>query len=512
MPGRTAPLRCLVLWFPDWPVTAWGRAEGMAVSEPVAIVDANLVVSCSPSARAEGVYSGQRRREAQGRCPELVVVPADQARDERLFAPLVGAIEERAPGVQVVRPGLAALRVRGPARFYGSERQAAQVLLAAMTAAGVSGVRAGVADGVFTAEQAAYEADPILVVRQGTAAEFLAPLGIERLGDAELAGLLPRLGVRQIGDFAALDTTLVRDRFGDRGVRLHTLAAGADSRPVQPRTPPPELAKQTDFEPPLTLVDQIAFTVKPVAEAFIAGLAEAGLVCTELRVELVAERGEQVERVWLHPSCFDAPAVVDRVRWQLQAAAGGAIDSPVVGVRLEPAAVDAIAHHSTGLFGLGPDERVHHVLSRVQAQLGADGVLVGSIGGGRWLAERQVLASWGDRAVLTRPRQHPWPGSLPEPLPSTVFADPHPVRVLAHNGTTVTVDDRGALSGTPAVLVDAGEQRQVDGWAGPWPVDEHAWDAARHRRACRFQLVDARQVGWLLVLEADQWWAEGRYD
>ncbi len=512
MTGRTAPVRCLVLWFPDWPVTAWARAEGAQPATPVATVEANIVVSCSQSAREEGVYTGQRRREAQGRCPDLVLVPSDPTRDERVFAPLVSRLEELSPGVQVVRPGLVALRVRGPARYYGSERRAAQVMLDALAAAGVEGVRAGVADGVFTAEQAAYEADPVLVVRQGTAAEFLAPLGIERLGDAELAGLLPRLGVKTLGDFAALDTDLVRDRFGDRGVRLHVLAGGADSRPVQPRTPPPELARQAEFEPPLTLVDQIAFTVKPVAESFIAGLAEENLVCTELRVELVAERGERVERVWLHPSCFDASAVVDRVRWQLQAAAGTTIDSGVVGVRLEPVAVDALAHHSPGLFGLGPDERVHYVLSRVQAQLGADGVLIGTIAGGRWLAERQVLAAWGDRPALTRPCSQPWPGSLPEPLPSTVFADPRPVRVLAGNGAAVTVNDRGALSGTPAVLVDAGVQQPIDGWAGPWPVDEHAWDASRHRRACRFQVVDVRQVGWLLILEGDQWWAEGRYD
>jgi protein ImuB len=83
---------------------------------------------------------------------------------------------------------------------------------------------------------------------------------------------------------------------------------------------------------------------------------------------------------------------------------------------------------------------------------------------------------------------------------------------LAENGTSVTVDDRGALSGAPTVLVDADRPRPIDAWAGPWPVDEHAWDASRRRRACRFQVVDVRQTGWLLVLEGDQWWAEGRYD
>ncbi|MFK4837669.1 hypothetical protein ACI3KY_18220, partial [Microbacterium sp. ZW T2_14] len=114
---------------------------------PIAVVERNLVVACSASARAEGVRRGQRRRDAQARCPGLILVNADAARDHRAFAPIVSMIEERAPGVQLVRPGLCALRARGPARYYGGETEAARVLLGALREAGVDGVRAGIADG-----------------------------------------------------------------------------------------------------------------------------------------------------------------------------------------------------------------------------------------------------------------------------------------------------------------------------------------------------------------------------
>jgi protein ImuB len=52
----------------------------------------------------------------------------------------------------------------------------------------------------------------------------------------------------------------------------------------------------------------------------------------------------------------------------------------------------------------------------------------------------------------------------------------------------------------------------VTSWAGPWPVIEREWDAARRRIAHRFQIVDARQSAWLLVCEAGVWSVEGRYD
>lgn len=514
MSDATAPTRCLVLWFPEWPVTAWRLSTDATDSSgaPVAIVEANQVISCSAEARAEGVRLGQRRREAQSRCPQLQVVASDPGRDEHEFAPLLDLIEQAAPGVQVIRPGLAALRARGPARYYGGEPQAAAALLAGSHELGIGDGRAGVADGVFTAEQAARGAAPIQVVPAGESAGFLAPLPITRLDDPELTALLPRLGVRKLGDFAALDVAQVRDRFGEHGVRLHALAAGADSRPVQPRTPPPELARQVDFETPLELAEQVAFSSRATAEGFVAGLAAVNLVCTELRVTLFAEQGGRSERVWLHPACFDATAVVDRVRWQLQAAAGQTIGSPLVRVRLEPVAVDAISHHAPGLFGPGGDEKVHHVLTRVQAMLGHEGVVIPAIGGGRWLDERQVLVPWGDRPVLSQPLGRPWPGSLPDPLPATVFATPRRVDVLDADGVRIRVDDRLLLTGEPAQLVVGTARLRTAGWAGPWPVAERGWDPERKRTGCRFQVADDTGGAWLLVLDDGGWWAEGRYD
>jgi protein ImuB len=557
------PVRSLVLWFPDWPVTALLRggvpAQGGALAQggasvgsgaparggvpaqgdapegrsgpvpsfdpamPIAVMERGLVVACSAAARAEGVRRGQRRRDAQSRCPRLVVVDADAARDHRVFAPLVASIEERAPGVQIVRPGLCALKARGPARYYGGEAEAARVLLDALGGQGVDGVRAAIADGPFTAEQAARvatsAAHPIRVVAPGTAGEFLAPLSVATLADpslpggAELVGLLARLGVQTLGDFAALTPDRVRERFGARGIRLHALAAGRDSAAVDPRVPPPELQREVAFEPPLEIADQVAFGMRIAADEFLERLGAEKLVCTELRVLLIGERGERSERVWLHPASFDAAAVVDRVRWQLGEALGdGGLQSGVAFVRIEPAAVDAASHHTPTIFGSGPEERVHHALSRVQAMLGHRGVLTPAIGGGRWLTERQVLVPWGDRVVLAKERTRPWPGSLPDPLPTTVFAEPRPVALAAPDGSSVTVDERGAPSGVPATIVEGGRRRAVTAWAGPWPVMERGWDAARRRRAHRFQVVDADQIAWLLVCEDGAWHAEARYD
>ena len=502
-----------VLWFPGWPVTAWALAEAEDDSAPVAVLVANRVTSCSTAALAEGVLPGQRRREAQSRCPQLRVIAADEARDARCFEPVVAAVERLAPGVQVIRPGLCALRLRGLASYLGSELEAAETLLEAVaTEVGIISGRFGIADGLFAAIQAARAGDPVLRVLPGGSPDFLAPLPVARLGRPELAELLPRLGVRTLGEFAALPVPAVRERFGSDGLRLHTLAGGTDPQHLQPRTPPPELTATLSFEPPLEVIEQVAFSAKGTTEEFIGRLAAAGLALTEVRIELTSEVGEVIARHWLAATVFDAAAVIDRIRWQLQAASGGQLSSPLARLRLEPLTTDEAAHHVPGLFGLGPDERVHHVLSRVQSLVGPDQVVTVRLSGGRWLAERQQLVAWGDRPVATARREEPWPGMVPDPLPGSVFIEPKPVRLLTSSGRPVRVDDRGRVTDPPVALGVGQRTLPVIGWAGPWPVSERAWDPQRARRADRFQVVDGEGTGWLLFTDADGCWAEARYD
>ncbi len=104
----SSPLRVLVLWFPDWPMRA---VLGSAPPHPpTALVQANTIVACTASAREHGVRTGQRRRVAQGHLSSLRVLSHDPDRDERAFLPVLHLIEKHAPGVTLLRPGLAILR------------------------------------------------------------------------------------------------------------------------------------------------------------------------------------------------------------------------------------------------------------------------------------------------------------------------------------------------------------------------------------------------------------------
>ena len=512
-----APIRTIVLWCPDWPITAVSRVRGLAADAPVALIDSSVVFACSGAARRDGVRRGMRMREAQASCPELLVFPYEQAIDIRSFEPVLEAIEETMPGVQLLRAGTCAVRARGPARYYGGEEEAALWLLDALDGLGIHGSRIGVADGPFTAEHAARSPgrQRIRIVPEGGSAEFLAPLPVSLLGEPSLATLLRRLGIHTLAEFSRLSATDVAARFGESGAWLHALASGLDSRPVVARVPPEQLDRVVEFEPPLDRIDQVTFGFRAAADGFIAELVRAKLVCTAIRIEVDSESGEVSERSWLHPRSFTATDVVDRVRWQLQGS--GAVDSGlsshITRVRVVPESVDSIGNHEEGLWGTGLDERIHHGLARVQGMLGHGAVVTAVLGGGRTLLNRRTLVAWGDRPVGGRSAVQPWPGRLPTPAPSSVFETPQPALVIDERGNAVDVDERGALSGTPVQFSSDGRTLlPVGAWTGPWTIDERWWDAGDCRRAHRFQLVDGAGVAWLLVLENHHWWIEARYD
>ncbi|MEY2849458.1 MAG: hypothetical protein RI885_2125 [Actinomycetota bacterium] len=523
-------MRTMVLWCPDWPVTAAMRAHDLDPSSPVALIEKGEVFASSAAARAEGVKRGIRLREAQSRCPQLTVLPYDADLDIRSFEPVLTAIEQVMPGAQLLRPGVCAIRSRGPSRFYGSDEEAALWLLDTLDALGIDS-RVGIADGPFTAEHAARGATRprIRIVDEGGSAAFLAPLPVQSIGDLQLVSLLLRLGIRTLGEFASLGATDIASRFGQHGAHLHALASGLDGRRVIPRQPPRDLDVVIEFEPPLDRVDQVAFAFRASADTFIEQIVQAKLVCTSIRVEIDSDAGETSERTWLHPRSFTAADVVDRIRWQLQGGVGAAVQaglsSPICYIRVIPESVDAIGNHEQGLWGTAADERIHHGLSRVQSMLGHEGVLTAIVGGGRSLADRRTLVAWGDRPTAERDSGQPWAGRLPDPAPSTVFEARYPVSVVSADGSPVTIDERGTLSGAPAGFgphgfggsglrgSDAGGSvRPITAWAGPWPVDERWWSAESAVRSSRFQVVDENGMAWLLVLDGGDWWAEARYD
>ncbi|MFJ2580152.1 DNA polymerase Y family protein [Kitasatospora aureofaciens] len=362
--------RVLVVWCPDWPVVA------VTGDDPVAVTEGGRILACSAGARAAGVRQGQRLKLAQRLCPALELRDRNPEAETRRFEPVVAAVAAFTPRVEVIRPGLCAIPVKGPGRYFGGEEAlASKVWMAVATAlaqepipdavpggdavpaaavpaavpgeaavpataisAGDAGpataapseaalpttpttpttphAQVGVADGLFAAVLAARAG---VLVPAGRTAEFLAPYPVSALGDEALAELLGRLGLPTVGAFAALPPEAVADRFGPAGTVAHRLARGLQPRPLVPRAEGPDLAVEQCFDPPEPLAEPLVFVARTLAERLHQRLAGAGLTCQRVAVEVACADGRTASRLWRHEGRLSATALAERVRWQLQA-------------------------------------------------------------------------------------------------------------------------------------------------------------------------------------------------
>jgi protein ImuB len=492
-------------------VTAAGFDNGSA-GDAVAVVFANRVVACSTAARADGVRRGLRRREAQGRCPTVTVVEYDADRDARAFEPVVAAIETICPRVEIVRPGLCALATRGPSRYFGGDAALTERVSALLPAA-----RIGIADGPFAAVLAARQG---VLVAPGESPAFLAPFPVSALDRPELADLLRRLGIRTLDAFAALPSTDVLARFGPDGELAHRLASGLDERPLDARTPPPDLTVAMELDPPADQVDRAAFGARQLAHELHEELGRRGLACTRIAIEAETEHGEFLSRLWRHDGALTPGMIAERVRWQvdgwLNREWGGRPTGGITMLRLVPDEVGPDNGHQHGFWGgrataagggsSYADDRISRALARVQGMLGPEAVVTAACAGGRGPAEQIRLIPWGDARDDDVTALAPWPGRVPAPAPAVVSRAP--CSVVDKEGEAVGVNGRGLVTAPPSQLNGVG----VVGWAGPWPVDERWWDPAAHRRRARFQLATADGRAYLAAVEGRQWFIEATYD
>src|SRR5512132_795087 len=436
----------LVVWCPDWPVVAAGAPPDSLT----AVVHANRVVACSAAARAEGVRPGLRRREAQGRCPELELLDHDPARDARAFEPVLVAVERLTPWVEVLLPGECAFPARGAARYHGGEPALAVTVTAAVHAAvegrggpPVGRGRVGSADGTFTAGLAARRAGVAgafseaglvgrhgVIVPPGGSRAFLAPLPVATLDRPDLADLLVRLGLRTLGDLAALPPADLATRFGAEGARAARLASGLDEHPKGARRPPPDLRVTAQLDPPADPVDVAAFTAKTLADTLVARLDRLGLACTRLRIEAETDQGETLARVWRYDPTSPAPrrpagpdpvpraaaggtqapglvgspggdrpgpagpsgrmaaVMTERVRWQLDGwltGRAGRLPGALTRLTLAPDAAVPDRGRHLGFWGeeTEAEQRAARALARIQGLLGPEAVHTARLRGGR---------------------------------------------------------------------------------------------------------------------------------
>ncbi|WP_338063936.1 DNA polymerase Y family protein [Actinomyces ruminis] len=536
-------LRLVAVWTPDWPVVALtlesrDRPEAPDPAlVPVAVVGGRGIIAASAPARAAGIARGMRLRVARSLCPELVVLPPQPEREARGYETVMEALAELLADPLVARPGLALSAARGPSRWAGGEEPLAAALVEAVAAGPGVECQVGIADSLLGAVLAARCG---IIVPPGATPEFLAPWPLSSLLHALAAerdrrqaqGLLEdfnRLGLRRLGDLAALPRRDVAARFGTAGERLHRLASGQWETLPRTARPAADVAAETPLDPPIARADTAAWAARSLAEQLSQRLIALGVSAGRLRVEAECEDGVELGRSWLLGATPTPADLTDRVRWQLEGWLAGRSGrppaAPLTRLRLVALELAPAGAAQAGLWIRSrerAERRAHRAAGRVESLLGAGGIRVPVLRPGRDPRSRAALIGWGETSAdgagviraagpgTAAAETAPWSGALPAPSPTLIPPAPLPARLLDGGGHDVGVDVQGQLVATPArIALDRGhaaplewggwgeqledwrgEQRVVS-WAGPWPVDEHWWRSGGASRRAYLQVVTA---------------------
>ncbi len=356
-----------------------------------------LLGPVTTAAEAAGVHSGMRLGEALATCPDLVLVDPDPATVEREWEGVLRRLEDAGLAVEAVEPGVVVFETKGVERLYGGVAAALQRALAAVGTAWDP--RAGAAGRRFAALAAASVARPgqILIVDGKEERDFLAPLPLSLLPlpqerYARLEGLgaeLEGLGVRTLGELAALPGGAVAERLGPEGRRAWTLARGGDRRRVRGRAPAVELAEALSF--PEAVANELTLRRALVAllDRLLARPDRAGRPFRKVALAARLVSGGSWRRtVTLRDATAERP--------RLRAALGpklAELPAPIVELRLE--AVELADHTGTQLALVEPR--------------GSSGELGGMLREGL----RQVKASTGTGSVCAVVEVAPW-SRIPE--------------------------------------------------------------------------------------------------
>ncbi len=233
-------------------VAAGGR-EALAAG-PVALAPEpgrdQLIGEVSAAAEARGVRPGLRLGEALARCPTLRLVAPDPAGVADANDRVLAALEGMGAAVEPGHPGQAWFDARGLCTLHGG----LEGVLAAARRALKAPARLGVAPVRFAAFAAAGRArarrPELAPVPPARLAGYLAPFPVILLAAREATAALPepleRLGVRTLGELAALPRAALADRFGAAGPLARDLARGRDT-PLVPRRVAEQLEERLDL-------------------------------------------------------------------------------------------------------------------------------------------------------------------------------------------------------------------------------------------------------------------------
>ena len=192
-----------------------------------------VVSAASYEARKYGIHSAMPLRQASKLCPDAIFLDGHMHLYREYSDKVEAVLRDFSPLVNMASIDEAYLDMTGCERLWGPPLQAAHRLHEAVRERTNLACSIGVASSRLVAKIGSDQAkrNGVLWILPGTEAHWLAPLevkripGVGKVSEKQLADI----GIKRIGDLAALDERFLTQRFGKWGLALAGKAHGQDA-------------------------------------------------------------------------------------------------------------------------------------------------------------------------------------------------------------------------------------------------------------------------------------------
>ena len=229
------------------------------LGHPVAITNGmrgSCIITCSYEARAFGIRTGMRVREALRLCPHLLQRPARPKVYAKVSRNIMHSLVNVCPDIEVFSVDEAFIDITPCQKLYGSPEHAARELKQAVYRASGLLCSLGLSGDKTTAKYAAKlnKPDGFTVIPPWQAKSTLQHVPVTELcGIAKgIGGFLASHGVIYCGDMEKLPISVLSRRFGNLGRRIWYMCQGADPDPLHPDLAAPKSIGHGKVMPPNT--------------------------------------------------------------------------------------------------------------------------------------------------------------------------------------------------------------------------------------------------------------------
>ncbi len=235
--------------------------------QPIGITngwDGTTIITCSYEARAFGIKTGMRVREAKKLCAGFIKRPSRPRRYAEISSRIMKELVLFTPDVEVFSVDEAFLDITSCQKLFGSPEKIAKLVKEKISdcsdgllcSVGLSGDKT-------TAKYAAklQKPDGLTAIPPWLSREALLNVPVTDLcGIAQGIGLfLAQRDVHICGDMKKLPIGVLAKRFGNLGRRIWFMTQGLDPEPVKTEVPPPKSIVHGKVMPPNT---QDIYTIK----------------------------------------------------------------------------------------------------------------------------------------------------------------------------------------------------------------------------------------------------------